>query len=202
MYSSLPAFVLGFHGCDKSVGKKIIAGKETIKHSQNNYDWLGHGAYFWESNPARALEYAKQLKKNPHNETNVINTPFVIGAIIDLGFCLNLLETDSLSLLKFSYELLKQSCPNQMPKNKDPFGSGDLLLRELDCSVIEMLHSYNIKKEKKQYSTVRGVFFEGENLYPNAGFKEKNHIQICVRNPNCIKGIFRVRQSDMSYSIP
>ena len=32
MYSSLPAFVLGFHGCDKSVGEKILAGKENIKH--------------------------------------------------------------------------------------------------------------------------------------------------------------------------
>ena len=29
----------------------------------------------------------------------------------------------------------------------------------------------------------------GNGIYfCNAGFKEKNHIQICVRNPNCIKG--------------
>jgi hypothetical protein len=25
---------------------------------------------------------------------------------------------------------------------------------------------------------------EGEELYPSAGFKEKNHVQICIRNPN------------------
>ena len=202
MYSSLPAFVLGFHGCDKSVGEKIIAGEETIKHSQNDYDWLGHGAYFWESNPTRALEYAKQLKKNPHNKKNIIKIPFVIGAIIDLGYCLNLLETDSLNLLKDGYSFLKQSQPKTMPENKAPLDTGDLLLRDLDCAVIEMLHRYNTMMSKKQYDTVRGVFFEGKELYPNAGFKEKNHIQICVRNPNCIKGIFRVRQSDLSYSIP
>jgi len=29
---------------------------------------------------------------------------------------------------------------------------------------------------------------------PGAGFKEKNHIQICVRNRNCIKGYFLPRE--------
>ena len=43
---------------------------------------------------------------------------------------------------------------------------------------------------------MRGVFWEGEDLYENAGFKEKNHIQICVRNSNCIKGFFIPREAD------
>ena len=41
------------------------------------------------------------------------------------------------------------------------------------------------------FDSVRCAFWEGEELYPGAGFKEKNHIQICVRNHNCIKGYFR-----------
>ena len=202
MYSSLPSFVLGFHGCDKSIGEKIISGTDTLEHSHNAYDWLGHGAYFWENNPARALEYAKRLKEKAHNKKNIIKTPFVIGAIIDPGHCLNLLETDSLNLLKNGYQLLSQSKLKKLPENKAPLGTNDLLLRDLDCAVIEIIHSYNKENKKKQYDTVRGVFFEGKELYPNAGFKEKNHIQICVRNPNCIKGFFKVRQSDLSYSIP
>ena len=52
------------------------------------------------------------------------------------------------------------------------------------------------------FDSVRGVFFEGENLYPNAGFKAKNHIQVCVRNPNCIKGFFRVREQDGDFILP
>ena len=72
MYSSLPSFVLGFHGCDKSIGEKIISGTDTLEHSHNAYDWLGHGAYFWENNPARALEYAKRLKEKAHNKKNII----------------------------------------------------------------------------------------------------------------------------------
>lgn len=67
MYKSLPYFVLGFHGCDREVAEKILgSGKEHLKKSENDYDWLGHGVYFWENNPERALQYAKHLKQNPH----------------------------------------------------------------------------------------------------------------------------------------
>jgi hypothetical protein len=40
--------------------------------------------------------------------------------------------------------------------------------------------------------TIKGVFTEGLPVYPNAGFREKTHIQIAVRSPACIKGVFRV----------
>ena len=46
------------------------------------------------------------------------------------------------------------------------------------------------------------MFFEGKDLYENAGFKEKNHIQIALRNPNCIKGYFVPRELDTKYKRP
>jgi hypothetical protein len=108
MYASLPNFILGFHGCDQSVADDVINGKTTLVASQNDYDWLGHGIYFWENNPSRALEYAQVLRNNPErNNKSVVKEPAVLGVIIDLGF------------------------------------------------------------------------------------KEKNHIQICIKNPNCIKGFFK-----------
>jgi len=70
----------------------------------------------------------------------------------------------------------------------------DKLIRRLDCAVIETIHHLNQVTQKPQYDTIRGVFFEGKELYPGAGFKEKNHIQICVRNRNCIKGYFLPRE--------
>ncbi|HEX8463307.1 MAG TPA: hypothetical protein VF627_01700 [Abditibacterium sp.] len=58
LYQFLPAFTLGFHGCDRSVGEAILAGREEhLLPSKNDYDWLGWGIYFWESNPRRALEF-------------------------------------------------------------------------------------------------------------------------------------------------
>ena len=54
---------------------------------------------------------------------------------------------------------------------------------------------------KHEFDSVRGVFFEGDDLYENAGFKEKNHIQI-AKNPNCIKGYFIPRKLDTKYPKP
>jgi hypothetical protein len=83
MYSAYPAFVLGFHGCDKDLAEKIFSGEERLKPSQNNYDWLGNGVYFWEQNPLRALEYAHHLKDNPQKGRARIEEPAVIGAVIN-----------------------------------------------------------------------------------------------------------------------
>jgi len=57
MYETLPSFVLGFHGCDRRVAERVFAGKSTLKSSENDYDWLGHGVYFWENNPQRAMDF-------------------------------------------------------------------------------------------------------------------------------------------------
>lgn len=195
MYSKLPSFVFGFHGCDRTVGEKVLYGDVPMNPSTNDYDWLGHGIYFWESNPFRAYEFAGDLVKNPRIKKQSIKEPFVIGAVIDLGRCLNLIETRSLELVRKAYEALKELSEkegNPMPKDQRSIKTGeDLLIRKLDCAVIETLHAMNDEFGFDPYDSVRGVFWEGEDLYPDAGFKEKNHIQICVRNIACIKGYFR-----------
>jgi len=87
-------------------------------------------------------------------------------------------------------------------KNKPIEKQGDLLLRNLDCAVIETIHQFNKEEGLPEFDSVRGVFWEGQDLYPNAGFKEKNHIQIAVRNPNCLKGFFIPREFDENYPKP
>ena len=47
---------------------------------------------------------------------------------------------------------------------------------------------------KGNFDSVRAAFWEGKELYPNAGFKTQNHIQLSIINPNCIKGIFLPRE--------
>ena len=39
---------------------------------------------------------------------------------------------------------------------------------------------------------------EGERLYRTSGFRKQTHIQICVRNPAMIKGVFRVPDDHFS----
>ena len=113
MYPSRPGLLMGFHGCEKSVRDSIVSGTSMLKASENGYDWLGAGFYFWENNYERALEFAQ----NPPGKKK-FKVPSVLGAVI----------------------------------------------------------------------------VEGDELYPGAGFHDKNHIQICIRNPNCIKGFFIPRE--------
>lgn len=42
-------------------------------------------------------------------------------------------------------------------------------------------------------------FFEGNELYPTSGFREKDHIQISIINPNCIKAFFKERLPDKKF---
>ncbi len=191
MYQCSPSFVLGFHGCDKKKGKAILAGNKSQSYSNNEYDWLGSGIYFWENDSYRAKEWAEEKYRDP----------FVIGAVIDLRKCLNLVQRDTLLHLKFAYEqLCELKGKENLPKNKTGkknINDTDNLLRHLDCAVIETLHAMTAQVGESPYDTVRGVFFEGNDLYPDAGFKEKSHIQICVRSRNCIKGYFLPREKDI-----
>ena len=205
MYSSLPFFVLGFHGCDRSVCDTIVNGRDRLRPSVNDYDWLGNGIYFWENDPDRALQYATSLQKHPERTKVRIAEPAVLGAIIDVGHCLNLVQSKDLQVVRAAYELFRASqemAKQPLPANKPISEEGDLLLRKLDCAVIETLHAFNKENSRPAYDSVRGVFWEGSDLYPNAGFKEKNHIQICVRNVNCIKGYFTPLTADSAFPVP
>lgn len=290
IYQKVPELVLGFHGTTQTVAKKVVNQEENLKHSDNDYDWLGSGIYFWQNNELRALKFAEDAKKRKH----LTDAPKVVGAVLDLGICLDLLQSKNLQEVKSAHIYLPRIFKNsgtQIPQNIVPNSSGDKLVRNLDCAVIAMVHeirkqkynaisllesmlrtfSYYIKKkgpnnedfincifldvikliednylqsvlspedfdlivqmwksyrednidsdaylkfnkmidgirimalEFLPYDSVRGMFVEGKPLYEDAGFREEDHIQICICNPNCIKGIFYPRQMDVGYVNP
>jgi len=196
MYSTRPGLILGFHGCDKSIADDVVSGRASLLKSTNKYDWLGHGIYLWDNSPSRAIEFAESLMVNPRKARFPIKNPAVIGAVINLGFCLDLLNYENLSHLKDAHshlDIMTKYLGVSNPENRSGGNSGDLLFRELDCAVVEMLHEFRTVEKMLPFDSVRGVFSEGAELYENAGFKEKDHIQICIRNPNCIKGYFLPR---------
>ena len=137
IYQKHSNYILGFHGCDKSVADKLLSTDyPDFKMSVNDYDWLGNGMYFWENDPNRALEFALQKQKwSPDNFPN----PVVIGAIIDLGNCLNFLENQHILNLKTIYQMLKNS-DFYLPKNAKAHSSDeDYLFRYLDKYAVELL---------------------------------------------------------------
>ena len=84
--------VLAYHGCDVRVGERILGGKDHVRSSTNKHDWLGSRAYFWENSPKWALQWAQFLKAHPKITSSRVDGPFVIGAIIKPGHCLDLIE--------------------------------------------------------------------------------------------------------------
>lgn len=204
LYSHRSQLVLGFHGCDATLAEQVVLGRTMLKNSDHDYDWLGPGIYFWENNVDRAEQWAID---NSKLKNSAIKTPGVLGAYLDLGNCLDLTDSGSLKLLKIPYEALKESSlltGLEMPVNKDPMTvhSGDRILRKLDCAVIKTLHELTRQAGLPAFDSVRGVFWEGGELYPGAGFREKNHIQIAIVNPNCIKGFFLPREVDAKHIVP
>jgi hypothetical protein len=197
MYSSKPSIVYGFHGLDKEIALKILNHKDNFHHSNNKYDWLGSGIYFWENNLERAKQYAVE---DSCRSTSSISEPFVLGAVLELGNCLDLLDQKYNDFLKEAYRQLKQDLEaegKKLPKNTH-FGSTDFdfKARELDCAVIR--YACALAEELGQpFDSIRSAFIEGAPLYEGAKFHSENHIQLAVINPDCIKGIFlpRIKQS-------
>jgi hypothetical protein len=184
------SLVLGYHGCDARVAQKVISLKDSLRRSDNPWDWLGHGYYFWEDSPARAMRWAKSESKRPGSK---IKRPAVLGAVIDLGNCLNLADADALKQVRAAHNEYERFCDSagiEKAKNRGP----DLRARYLDCMVMESLHRFRQMEDKSAYDTARGFFIEGQELYHGAGFRELDHIQICVRSPRQIIGYFWPRQ--------
>ena len=185
-----PFTVTGFYSCDREVGIRVLNGQDDLKASNNPWDWLANGIYFWEQNPLRALEYAEESSKRKQFNKIPITTPFVLGANIDLGNCLNLVESQSLQILASAYKALLNLKENimgeKMPENKNNN-------RALDCAVIQYIHSVNKAQGKPSYDSIRCAFSEGNEAYPGSSITSRLHIQICVINPECIQGYFLPR---------
>lgn len=181
--------IIGFHGCDETIADALINGSNNLSPSTNKYDWLGSGIYFWENDYHRAYEYAKELASQPRNK---ISKPAVVGAIIDLGQCLDLTTRSGLTLVEQMYDQIKDQIVLENIKGKSKGATSDIMLRNLDCYIIGAIHDmHDHTKGLTPFNSVRAGFWEGEELYPNAGFRKKNYIQISIRNERSIMAYFK-----------
>jgi hypothetical protein len=181
--------VIGYHGCDKAVRDRVIQKGDTLRAQPKSYDWLGHGAYFWEHGPARALEWAKQQKAR-----GKLDQPAVLGAVLHLGQCFDLLDSDYTDLLGKAdpdfCQTMRSAC-TPIPANEPLHAAdSDRLLRKLDCAVVNWTIDQLERDGKLHFHSVRGVFQEGATVFPNSGIHQRSHIQIAVRDPACILGYF------------
>ncbi len=173
--------VLGYHGCASAFAAEMFSGAKPIaewKPSEKSYDWMGRGIYFWEHSPERAMQWARAR----HGMDGA-----VIGAVIQLGNCFDLTDVEKTQKLKETHALFQRDAlarGMRLPTNAG--GDRDLKKRALDCKII----NNHLDNNTVNIQTVRSAFWEGPDLYEGAMLREQTHIQIAVRDPSCILGLF------------
>jgi hypothetical protein len=189
---NVPRVVIGYHGCLEPLASDLLTGRKSVADwpaSKNDWDWLGEGIYFWEHGPSRAKRWAENKARKVKVKGKKNAKPAVVGAIILLGSdVLDLTDVRFAPMLAESYELLAEryrAAGLELPENE----ISDRKRHYLDCLVINSL--FSIPDIRGKYSVVRGAFEEGEPVFPGATIRKETHIQLAVRDPSVIGGLFR-----------
>jgi hypothetical protein len=117
-----------------------------------------------------------------------IKKPAVIGALIQLGHCFDLLDiqlTSHLQKLFPVFESLMKASGQKLPSN-----DARRKHHRLDCAFLNWAIPIIENDTGTRFQTVRGVFIEGDAIYPTAQIFSESHIQVVVRDPAAILGYF------------
>jgi hypothetical protein len=119
----------------------------------------------------------------------------VVAAEIELGQCADFGDVRFTGLLEASYQDIVKEYASQVPplpipvneplnrKTGDP--DEDLKLRKLDRLVIDNLVD-SLEMKGVVVQTVRAPFEEGEPAFAGAKIRMQSHVQIAVRDRDCI----------------
>ena len=195
MHSKPPQVVFGFHGCDRLVFDEVVRGRSRARPGYERLRPARRGRLPLGNSHDRAPGWAARSRS--------VSTPAVIGSAIDLSRCLNLIDSEYTDILAAEFEIMRgwyERLGIPLPTNG---GRGDgEPLRRLDCAVIEHLHTFYDEIPEARFDTLRGLFSEVGPAFPGSCIRTRTHVQICVRNPNCIKGYFAPRRTADGYDLP
>jgi hypothetical protein len=188
--------VIGYHGTKLSVAMDIVKRKRRFKYSQNRDDWLGHGIFFWEYAPQQAYWWAERRKRRQKWDEPIA----ILGSMIRLGFCFDLLDPYNVMYLKQIFEeyVNTQLAAGQpLPKNANHY-------KFLDCAVFQYAYAAIENFEGQQPAdSARAVYVptgEDKRVWERSWITNGAHIQICVRNTACILGTWLHHPTDLEES--
>ena len=171
MLAETDRIVVGYHGTSKDNSVRVTSA-DLFMPSQNDYDWLGHGIYFWEYAPYRAGQWAEQKYGS---------AAAVLKAEIRLGRCLDLTDIRYTKALRLAFDGLREAyAARRVPI---PVNRGKA--RRLDCFVINYVAEFVFP----ECETIRAPFLEGDPIFEGSALLSGSHIQIVVRKPNVISNI-------------
>jgi hypothetical protein len=193
-YSDYHRTVVGFHGTKRSTALEIVQGNREFEPSTNDDDWLGNGIYFWEYAPQQAFSWAATRKAGKKWTEDIA----VLGSMIRLGNCFDLLDPGNAEDLSTFYKAYRQTLADSraaMPPN--------VRQKRLNCSVFEFAFTSLEKSLGQPVDTCRAVFLPAKAsksrakndtiLWKACGINPLAHVQICVRNTSCILGTWLVK---------
>ena len=183
--------VIAYHGCSTERAEFILRTGQ-FRDSENSYDWLGKGVYFWEYGLDRAWRWAKETTLERGKQ------PAVVGALIQLGNCFDLMDTRATQELASWGQVFADAMKEAgvaLPRNGGTLP--DFKMRHLDCAIINYALE-RLRQKGTVYQTVRCGFTEGPPIFCDGdnecGIRMESHIQLVVRDHTCIVGVFRPRE--------
>jgi hypothetical protein len=125
-----------------------------------------------------------------------VERPAVVGALLQLGNCFDLMDTRCTADLEDAFPSFVAMCEREgWPVPINGGITPDLLLRRRDCAVINFCLENLQRRGDVLYDSVRCGFREGAPVFDGSGIFTKSHVQLAIRNESCILGSFRPRSS-------
>lgn len=203
---NLASTVIAYHGCDVTVRDDLVTGRlHHLDHSNNDYDWLGPGAYFFEGDVERAFYFAHASHSYPARRYTArpIASPSVVGSILKVASWLDMTTQAGLVEFKESYQgMLAVLDADQRPVPHNRAASdddADIIYRALDNAVFNWMHRTRAQMSPPQapYQAVRAAFHQGPEIAPRSGFHERTHVQIALRDDSCVFAWFLPENSTL-----
>lgn len=191
--------VIGYHGTKRSTALRIVQGLEAFVPSTNRDDWLGNGVYFWEYGPQQAWSWADRMRRVrvKANQWDDDEEIAVLGSMIRLGHCLDLLDPLNIRVLKSQVAGFRAD----LAVARRPFPRNVHAHRYLDCAIFEYTYAW-LAEMGRPIDTCRAVYIPTSSktrIWNGSWIYEGSHIQLCVRNPGCVLGTWLVPPAKRRY---
>jgi hypothetical protein len=177
--------VVGYHGTLRSTALAIVAGERGFRPSQNDDDWLGHGVYFWEYAPQQAWVWAQRRYGRQRKPIAVL------GAMIRLGSCLDLLDPNNAARLVTIHEQMLRAYREAGQRAPSNYNAK----KYLDCATFQYAYAA-LEADGQPIDTCRAVYVPTDDkawLWERSWLYHQTHIQLCVHNLDCILGCWLVK---------
>ncbi|MEX1042746.1 MAG: hypothetical protein WDZ51_19080 [Pirellulaceae bacterium] len=170
--------VVGYHGTKLSTARKIINREKSFNPSENSDDWLGHGVYFWEYAPQQAHWWAKRQSAKSNWDEPIA----ILGSMIRLGFCFDLMDPYNVDEIK-QYRETAEATGQRVEDNA-------FHRKYLDCAVFQYAFAAIEAEQDHKVDSARAVYVPAkpDRVWARSWISKNAHIQICVRNQACILG--------------